>query len=72
MQDGGDAFQGASAAAALEAFALVLALPFRYTAAVPDFEHRAALGRSAQAYSSPLPSSSAKTTVGHLSSWKPA
>ena len=37
MQDGGDAFQGASAAAVLEAIALVLALTFPDTAAVPDF-----------------------------------
>ena len=37
LQDGGDAFQGARAAAALEAIALVLALTFPDTAAVPDF-----------------------------------
>ena len=37
MQDGGDAFQGARAAAALEAVTLVLALTFPDTAAVPDF-----------------------------------
>ena len=45
MQDGGDAFQGARAAAALEAVALVLALTFPDTAAVPDFRAQGSVGK---------------------------
>ena len=45
MQDGGDAFQGASAAAVLEAIALVLALTFPDTAAVPDFRAQGSVGK---------------------------
>ena len=45
MQDGGDAFQGARAAAALEAIALVLALTFPDTAAVPDFRAQGSVGK---------------------------
>ena len=45
VQDGGDAFQGARAAAALEAIALVLALTFPDTAAVPDFRAQGSVGK---------------------------
>ena len=45
LQDGGDAFQGARAAAALEAIALVLALTFPDTAAVPDFRAQGSVGK---------------------------
>ena len=45
LQDGGDAFQGARAAAALEAIALVLALTFPDTAAVPDFRAGGSVGK---------------------------
>ena len=45
MQDGGDAFQGARAAAALATIALVLALTFPDTAAVPDFRAQGSVGK---------------------------
>ena len=45
LQDGGDAFQGARAAAALATIALVLALTFPDTAAVPDFRAQGSVGK---------------------------
>ena len=45
VQDGGDAFQGARAAAALATIALVLALTFPDTAAVPDFRAQGSVGK---------------------------
>ena len=45
LRDGGDAFQGARAAAALATIALVLALTFPDTAAVPDFRAGGSVGK---------------------------